>query len=74
VRGERQNHNVTTGWLSAQVSVPCGLHTIEFISAWVNPGGVGQSWVLYVDNVAATCEPPIPIDSRTWGQIKALYR
>lgn len=57
-------------------AVPCGEHKF-FIGLEVRQSANGdesEEWAVLFDNVAAMCEPVLPVTTSTWGQIKALYR
>jgi hypothetical protein len=66
-------HSSAYNWATHNFSVGCGAHTIEFRASYVS-GFASTDWRFYFDNVAATCDSPLPVEESTWGRIKALYR
>lgn len=60
-------------WTRITRMAGCGEHTL-IITAVVSTVTSDAPWNVYVDNVTAGCESPVPVEGRTWGGIKALYR
>jgi len=68
------NHNGGfTAYTPVEFSVPCGQHTVG-ISAASTRTSIFSSWTMYVDNVTASCLPPVSTDGSTWSSLKATYR
>lgn len=58
-------------WSTLEFSTDCGPHVIRMCLD-VDPGN--HSWIARFDNVGAACMMPVPVEPRTWGQVKAEYR
>lgn len=62
----------TNAWLPVTFPVGCGLHRIDLVA--YGTGGPLTEWSVHFDNVTASCNSPVPVEGKTWGGIKALYR
>jgi hypothetical protein len=68
------NHNGgVTAYTPVQFSVPCGQHTLG-ISAASTSTSPFSVWMMFVDNVTASCVPPVSTEGSTWSSLKATYR
>lgn len=68
------NHNGgVTAYTPVQFSVPCGQHTLA-ISAASTSTSLFSNWMMFVDNVTASCVPPVSTEGSTWSSLKATYR
>lgn len=68
------NHNGTVQtFMPVLFSAPCGPHTIEISAASTNTS-LFSHWMMIVDNVTASCVPPVATDGSTWSSLKATYR
>lgn len=54
-------------------SAPCGEHTIE-ITAGSTATWPFAHWMMILDNVTASCVPPVSTEGRSWSSLKATYR
>lgn len=60
------------GWQVVMLNVPCGYHNLGLC---LEADGDKNNWTACFDNVTAECQsPPVPVESGTWGKLKALYR
>lgn len=67
-------HNSTVATYSPVLfSAPCGQHTLE-ISAGSTATQPWANWMMIVDNVTASCVPPVSTEGSTWSGVKATYR
>jgi hypothetical protein len=57
-------------WTTESLTISCGIHIIT-VQLVVDAGNNG--WRASFDNFSATCEP-VSVETRTWEDIKALYR
>jgi hypothetical protein len=67
-------HNSTVqAYTTVLFSAPCGTHTLE-ITAGSTSTVLFSNWMMIVDNVTASCVPPVSNEGSTWSGLKATYR
>lgn len=67
------HNSLVQAYLPVQFSVPCGQHTLG-ISAGSSSTSLFTQWMAIVDNVTASCVPPVSTEGSSWSGLKATYR
>lgn len=65
--------STVTTYTPVLFSAPCGEHTLAITAGSTASWGFAH-WMLILDNVTASCVPPVSTEARTWSGLKVMYR